>query len=414
MSLHRRRYLRAVGAAAVGLTAGCADVVSTGDAPRPMLDRDAPPPTVDRDAWPAPRADARNSGVTSAPGPGNAPGLAWRRSLDGGPPVRSPPVARDGDLFVRDGGTLSCLDPGDGSLRWRVSGDALGPGGAPTVAEDAVFVPGGRRVHAYDRRGRRRWRSDRLPGTPQAVTVRDDSLFVAVAGEDPSVVCLSAADGTRRWQYETADVFGPPAVAPARVVVADAGGDVTCLDPADGRVRWRRSTGHGGVRAAPVVDRARAYVGTTGDDAETGGAVLAYDLRAGRREWARTSDVVAVGAAPAGGDGSLFVVDSRGTLRRLDAVDGEVTWRFSALRAAGSDPVEVFAPAVSNGLVYCAAADRGLRVVETDAGEGGRPVAARFRADVRATSPPTVAGDALFVGTRRGLLAVGRVPAEGV
>jgi outer membrane protein assembly factor BamB len=380
-----------------------------------MLDRDAPPPTVDDAAWPAPRADARNSGVTAAPGPGNAPGLAWRRSLGGGGrPVRAPPVASDGDLFVRhDGGALSCLDPTDGSLRWRVSGSALDSGGAPTVTAEAVFVPtGGGRVDAYDRTGDRLWRAEGLPGDARAVTVCDGDPVVASAGEAPALVRLAADDGSLRWQHETGAVAGPPAVAASGVVVADAGGTVTCLDPADGSVRWRASTGHGGVRSAPVVDRGRAYVGTAAGGAEDGGAVVAFDLRRGERAWARTSAVVSVEAAPAGGDGSLFVVDSRGTLRRLDAAGG-VAWRFSALRAAGGDSVEGFAPAVSNGLVFYAAADRGLYAVETDAGAGGRPVSARFRADVRATSPPTVAGDALFVGTRRGLLAVGRVPAGG-
>ncbi|MFC6825429.1 PQQ-binding-like beta-propeller repeat protein [Halopelagius fulvigenes] len=433
----RRSVLRTLGSLGVVGSAGCAALPGVGDAPRPMLERDATPPDVRDGPWRAPRCDARNSGVPGAVGPGNAPGLAWRRSLGDESRITAPPVADAGDVFVHDDASRSlfCLDASDASERWRVEGVTAAPGAPPTVTDDAVYILAtGRRVRSFGRDGSETWRSDRLPAMPRAVTVGDGRLYVACASADgeSALVALDTA-GSVVWTRETGRILAPPAVAEIdgtsggenSVVVGDDAGTVTCVGAGDGRVRWRDSPVGDWVRAAPVVDGRYAYVGsgTGGFDGGTssghrtqsgdfgGGAVTAYDVRTGETRWSRTSDAVSVHSAPANGGGRLFVADSRGTLRRLDAETGEVVWRFSASRPPGPESARGrdYAPAVSNGLVFYAGPDRRLYVVETDAGEGGAHVSARFRADAEATTAPVVAGDSLFVGAENEVVAVGRV-----
>ena len=66
------------------------------------------------------------------------------------------------------------------------------------------------------------------------------------------------------------------------------------------------------------------------------------------------------------------------------------------------------AAAVESGPDARSSVDDGGADDDADSGEEGESVPARFVADVEATSPPTVAGDALFVGTTEGVLAIGR------
>jgi len=423
----RRAFLRRAGlGGAVGLgglagLAGCS-ALPPASSPKPMLAERAPPPTVGADGWPAPRADPRNSGHPGAVGPGNAPGRSWRRSVGDGVLFRAPPVVDGDDLFVLDdrGGVLYCLAVRDGGTRWTASVGFQDDAVAPTVTADAVYAPAGQTLRRLDRGGTEDWRVD-FPGAVRGVTVGGDALFVATADGDPGVYALDPATGERRWALETGLVVAPPAYADGRVVAGDMRGVVRCLDARTGDVRWDAEVPDAWVQAAPLVVDRTAFVGSGTTDLASG-HLAAYDVVNGTELW--TVDVdAAVLSSFAGAGRRLFVADADGTLRRLGTDFPRIDWTFSPLGPFEDGVSNVsldFAPALANGLVAYAGPDERVYVVETDAGddggadddadsgEEGESVPARFVADVEATSPPTVAGDALFVGTTEGVLAIGR------
>lgn len=409
----RRAFLRRGGAAGLaGLSglAGCA----LGDTPEPLLGRDAPSPGPLTTPWAAPRSDRRNTGVPGAVGPGNTPGVAWRRGVSTRPLIRAPPVAVDDDLFVLDDrrGRVSCLAVADGRTRWTASVGPVGDGVAPTVTDDRVYLAAGRTLRALTRDGDDRWRVD-FPGAVRGVTV-GDSLFVSTADGTPGCYAVAPDSGTVRWAVETGLVVAPAAHDGDTVVVGDMRGTVSCLDAASGETLWRRETPDAWVQAAPVVADGRVFVGT-GTASLDAGHLVAYDRADGTVDWQRSLADAAAFSSFACDGSRLFAADSRGVLRRIDAASGALGWRFSPrdpFESSVSNVTPDFAPAVANGLVTYAGPDERLHVVETDAAMDGSEVGARFRGDVRATSAPTVAGSALFVGTRSGVVAVGDAAAD--
>jgi len=410
----RRAYLRGVTLGSVAGTtalAGCFGFPTS--SPESMLARSAPSPTVgDRD-WPAPRTGPRNSGHPGAVGPGNAPGLSWRREIDDDALVRAQPVVASEDLFVVDDrdGTLHCLAVVDGETRWTVPVGSRGEAVAPTVTDGAVYLPAGPTLRRLDREGDEGWRVD-VAGAVRGVTAGAERLFVAAADGETGIHALDPATGRQLWGVETDPVLTPPAYADDRVVVGDAGGTVRCLDAATGAVHWEVTVPDGGVRAAPLLIDRTAFVGSGTADAAQG-HLAAYDLVTGTELW--TVDVGAAVSSVAGAGRRVFVADDEGTLRRFGTDFPRADWTFSPLgpfEEASAVPPD-FAPAVSNGLVTYAGPDGRVYVIETDAGGNedgneGESVGARSVADLEATGPPTVAGDAAFVATTEGVVAIGR------
>ncbi|MEU6147764.1 serine/threonine-protein kinase [Streptomyces sp. NPDC047081] len=97
---------------------------------------------------------------------------------------------RFGDLLVSSAaGTLTAIDPSDGSTVWKVEGDGYESGesaSAPAVVGETVYVRMGARLHAVDRRGRKKW-SESVPG------VLEDSVISPVV--DGTHVYTATADG---------------------------------------------------------------------------------------------------------------------------------------------------------------------------------------------------------------------------
>lgn len=133
-----------------------------------------------------------------------------------------------------------------------------------------------------------------------AVAVSDGTAYATGGAqwghlrEDPGVlVAFDAADGTRKWTFESEKTQGllSPAVAPDAVVVADGyGSTVHVLDRADGRRLWCADFGSGHV-TTPVVTDDICYL-------IAGAAVQARRLEDGRPLWThRATDAERLGAA---------------------------------------------------------------------------------------------------------------------
>ena len=234
--------------------------------------------------------------------------------------------------------------------------------------------------------------------TPTARVSLDASLatatvFVAAHQGNLSgaLYAFNAQNGSTRWIYHTAAMYGTPAVGNGTVFIAPQDGYVYALDAATGNRLWSFQRD---VRmdVYPTVSGNMVYV------ASDEGAVYALGVDDGKLRWQfhplDTGDHIY--AAPAVAAGLVFV--SMGGVDQyfyaLDANTGHIKWRVAA--NGGFDGV----PAATSDTVYVGANDDSLYAVNSASGAvrwhhatGGAVIAL-----------PAVTGDALFAGSTDGSL----------
>lgn len=190
-------------------------------------------------------------------------------------------LVADGTTYAATPDAILAVDVATGEVNRRVAAESLG-----AVADGRMFLAsGGGLVVASVDGGPVLWRDDEVEG--DAVAVGDGTAYVAGGAqwghlrEDPGVlVAFDAADGTRKWTFDSEETQGllTPAVAPDAVVVADGyGSTVHVLDRADGQRRWCASFESGYV-ATPVVTDDVCYL-------VAGAAVQARRLADGEPLW---------------------------------------------------------------------------------------------------------------------------------
>jgi outer membrane protein assembly factor BamB len=280
--------------------------------------------------------------------------IVWKRKLG---PVSSQPLLLEGRLYVgTDDGAMFALDAGSGAVRWKfvTKGAILHP---PAVVGDMViFANDADHVYALDRdSGKWRWQYDRE--TPEEFTMRGHAGVVAhgehvFAGfSDGHVVALTSQSGDVVWvrslagsESQFVDVDSTPAVDATSLYAASASGGLYALDLADGTERWRFDVkGAGSV----ALDGQRVYF--------------------------------------AAADEGLFALDRRGHL----------LWR-QGLRQGG-DPA---APLIQGPYLFLSLSDRGLMVVDRATGR----LYQSFDPGPGISSPPTVAGERLYLLSNGGIL----------
>jgi outer membrane protein assembly factor BamB len=305
--------------------------------------------------------------------------VLWRADLT--PPADDPAdgsgggIATDGaTVYVTSGfGRVTALDAATGAVRWVQALEAAGTS-APTVANGVVHV------------------------------VSRDSLAWAI----------EAGNGRVRWVFSgipaVAGFAGGAgaAVAPGQVIFPFPSGEVVSVFAEGGLERWSTIVagarlGEASARATtdiggdPVVDGGIVYVGNVS------GRIVALDIENGDRIWTATEGATG-GVWPVGG--SLFAVNDRNELVRIDAGSGETLWRVALPQATeGSFLVRPtrfahFGPVVAGGRVIVASSDGVLRVFD--------PVSGALTGQVElpngAASAPVVAGGVLYVIDRDGTL----------
>jgi outer membrane protein assembly factor BamB len=387
----RRRLLQTSGITLGGLLAGClSDVTSNGEStpgsstptgapsatetatqsPTPTETDEWPPPSPTPGApqdptpipvstnWPRLGADAGNTnhvdGVTALPASST---VYWQFFA-----YASVPVVADGTLYTTESGEgeyLVARDAATGRRQWATEASNGAALGIPVVAGDRIVVQTYSTLACFDRqRGTEQWRLDVGRGPVASPVVREGVVYLA-NGEfsewSAKAFAVDLADGSVRWQTDLGDssrLRGSVAVDDTTVYVV--AGDLRALDRSDGTVRWT------------------------------------HDLAA----LAETTPTVA--------DGSVYVIDSEGTLHAV-ATDGSERWTASV-----GEPIRGSAVAVADDEVY-AGTKTGLTALSTD---GAR----RWRGEARTATTPTVGSDAVYVGERgfdnRAVLAFGREAGE--
>ncbi len=206
-------------------------------------------------------------------------------------------VASLGDTaFVNSGGKLLALDADEGCARWIYDGG--GSRTTPTIAEingktALVYVTGRGDINAVDAAtGQQIWKATGLPengvgSVRGGVIVHNDKVIVPISasgvasGMNPTfecceghgaVVALSAADGSRLWEYHTMED------AEYNGLVSPTG------------VKQKGPSG-APIWAMPTIDEKRnAVIVTTGENTsmpatETSDAVISIDLDTGEQNW---------------------------------------------------------------------------------------------------------------------------------
>lgn len=183
-------------------------------------------------------------------------------------------------------------------------------------------------------------------------------------------------------------VRGSPAVAEGIVAVGTADRNVALVDRANGDVLWR-SRVDGTIRAGPLLDGDRLYIGSEG---ELDGRVYALRLRDGKILWrARTGSIV----APLAFDGeAVFAATEGGVVLRIEPERGHIQWRAQlegAVRAAPVVTPQGLVVATTSDMLYLI--DRGTGTVRDHLELPGTVV-----------GTPATDGERLYLATMNGLI----------
>ena len=262
-----------------------------------------------------------SDGTVSAVDPGDG-SIRWQVDL-GHPVMSNPLVTSDDDpsVVVMAGADLVRLSIEDGAPLWRVTLPAPSAGRAAADGERIYLGTGDGFARAVDlATGEGVWEFEvtervssyqRLiygPWTHQATLVDDDTVLIATVSAG---FALSRTTGELRWQIDKSYLYTPAQVlADGDLLLIDEWGEARRVDPGNGQERWvtDRMVSRS-LDAAPIIDGDRALVvGTMGD-------LAVLDLTSGSYEVVRQLDVSPVVSSPSWTDDTLVVAHLDGTVR---------------------------------------------------------------------------------------------------
>jgi outer membrane protein assembly factor BamB len=391
----RRRFLSAVGAAAVSGLAGCsADLLdgvtgtdasasgTTGEAARGDAAGTAhrmDGPKEEHDGWPRYHYDSWNTGHRTEPvGFDGAPTIEWETEVGGVNTI----VADGGTLYLAEGenGAVRALDAASGAEEWVYDAVEKLELGVETVAldDETAYVGGTTAIHAIDREsGQQRWTFD--VSTPASAPVVVDGTIYVGAGD---VLFAIDAAGDRQWALRTGvRIRNPPAVVDDTLYLTGQAW-LIAVDAASGEELWAlKPEGATPPVTAPVYRAGRLYVGAPTH-------VHAYDPAAeGDHLWSTETLNQTVYGSPAVAHGQVFTgVNLVDKLHAFDAESGDRSWQRS-ITVAGS-------PVVAGDTVYCVDEEYAeLRALGATDGSDRWRVAFDGNLDVQ----PTVTDDRIYV-----------------
>lgn len=312
----------------------------------------------DRDGWPSVGYDPTNGGYNDSGAVIDDPAVVWETAES----VALTGFSVTDEFLLAPGDPLKAFDLESGEVRWRHP--ETDPWVQPTVLEDTVFAADsadGSLLGLSAAEGSRRWESD-LPEavrvrTPPALAGRGDRLFVGctTGGDEPSeqLYALEVDTGDVVWSRE---LFGAPSTALAinmdQIVATTSPGLVYSFTDT-GTAYWKRNLRER-IECAPVLGDDRVYVGGHG------GTVYALDRTSGATEWTR--DVSGFVRDAMAFDGRRLYVQSGRTVAALEADSGDVDWEYETAESARYTPV------VADGVVYAGTGAGDVVALETDGG----------------------------------------------
>ena len=351
------------------------------------------------------------------------PQLAWSANIGDGDSRRyritADPVVSNGRVFTLDAGAQVAATSTSGQTLWTrdltpaSDRQGQGSGGGLAVEGDTLYVSIGYGVlAALDvATGAPRWTQDLDASGTGTPTVFGDLVYLT-AGDD-TAWAVEKGSGRVAWQTGGStsinNVLGTPAPALTGelALFSYGSGEVQAVFRRGGLERWnspvvgkrpgRALSSISDVTSAPVIVGDRVYVGNQS------GRFSALSLGSGDPIW--TAREGAIGPAwPIGG--SVFLLNDKNELLRLDASDGSRIWGVPLANFVKDKPkrqAEVVAhhgPVVAGGRVLVASNDGLLRSFDPTDGS----LVAAIDVPGGATTAPVIAGGTLYLVSRKGQL----------
>jgi outer membrane protein assembly factor BamB len=232
------------------------------------------------------RHDSKHTGRTNFTGPAS-PQVKWVFQANDGI-VSSPSIGHDGTIYVGSAGyyqavgdsSLYAINPGDGSLKWRLKSDSSGYGSgffsSPAIDDDGTIFVGSAddflyRIEDSVTYGKLAWRTKFgfFPVYSSPVLGSDGTVYVG--GLDFTLDALNPEDGIHKWLFTSGwCIFSSPALRDdGSIVVGSKDHNVYCLEDSVnyGKVAWQYSAGvfydgHLFDSSPAIGDDGTVYIGT--------------------------------------------------------------------------------------------------------------------------------------------------------
>ncbi|QIO24354.1 PQQ-binding-like beta-propeller repeat protein [Haloarcula sp. JP-L23] len=277
--------------------------------------------------------------------------LSWETSVDG--PVFGSPAYDGGSVYVAtDGGSVYALDAATGAVTWQRSTDSNGAdfgsfAGSVTVGDGGSLYVASEDGHVYklSNDGTQVSAAYDMGSPAGAMTPAVYGDRVYVGDRSGTLHMLSAGDLSAQSTNDvTSGALNSPAVTEdgQRIVVTASDGTVAAYDT-DGNQQWADTSSYGSSFASPAIHKGVAVVGTTD------GTVAAHDIdSSGSQQWTATVDTKnTFGASVTTANGTVFVGTDTGDVSLLDASDGSTKARATAASSAMAT-----APTVADDALY--------------------------------------------------------------
>ena len=261
----------------------------------------------------------------------------WSNDVSAATPYTLSPASAQGDVFAADTkGRLVRIDGRKGKIKWRVDTKETISGGVGVGAGLVLVGTTKGKVLAYDMDGKPKWTSSvssEVLSPPAA-----NANWVVVRSGDGKIFGLNAADGVRKWEYQS--------ILPSLILRSDggvsledeyvfaglAGGKLVALRVTDGIQLWEATISLprgdneieriADVSDAPIRDRSLACV------ASFQGRVGCFDLAKGAGVWSRDASSARRLAVD---ERAVYMVDERSHVLAFDRESGGQLWKQEKL-----------------------------------------------------------------------------------
>jgi outer membrane protein assembly factor BamB len=257
-------------------------------------------------------------------------------------------VGGDGTVYIAsEDGSLSALNPADGSKRWQFRSEYT-VSGTPCLAPDGTLYVCGYRTDTTENTGmlfavdsssgRVRWTYTlALEANSALLLDSDGTLYIGTDTSNGNIKGDLIAFDTRtqreKWSVNLGSMhYSSPALGMHNLVYAVLNDRLYALQRENGQVLWTFAPDRGtGVTRVPSVDREGNVYVFTGDS-----HLVSLDGRTGVMRWSFPLDCISVGylCSASFGKGDLLYVGTsphyriRGAFYAIDRQTGKLRWRW--------------------------------------------------------------------------------------
>lgn len=354
-------------------------------------------PQQSSDSWPMFRHDLNHTGYSTSTVP-DGPSIDWTfQAVDG---FESSPVVEYGMIFI---GSLDrnvyALNENTGEVVWHFTVEK-GVSATPAVVDGKVFI-GSTKFYSLDAfAGSPIWVFDRPSrvgdktgfGSSPAVDEEAGMVYTGatVTNRDLDDIhqeffCLNMTTGEMIWNVTDPSDSGQvssPAVS-GNAVFISLGERILSLDKRTGGTLWEYPTPGSVSFSSPTVADRTVFIETYND-----GSLIALDEYDGSLKWSYDFLDAHSGSSPAYHNGVIFVGSRDYHVYALDAISGDLLWKYI------TGEVIYSSPAVADGKVVIPSGDKYLYALnESD----GSLVWRTYLGGKSSASSPTVFDGRIFV-----------------